>query len=625
MRSGATWRLRRLVWAYPAFAYFYDLAGELTQENYPSGRQVKNSYDAAGRAIQVQGVQGSNTTTYANNIVYAPQGPVQSLTLGNGVQESWTFGTPQLQPTQLVASLSGTGLGTWSWGYGSATADNGNVMSAGINISAGEVNASQSFTYDALNRLKTANEGAWRQTYVYDRFGNRAVLAGAAPIYIPGTSWTPQVSSDTPAAAAALFTGNRWSGTGVQYDGGTANGAGNTTALPGFGFSYDAENRMVTATPSQGAATTYVYDGDGRRVQKVTGSSTTTYVYDAAGSLAAEYATQPAAAPCTTCYLTEDTLGSTRMMTDRSGAIKSLHDYLPFGEEIQAGLGSRSSTYYPPNSFAINDGTTQKFTGKERDQETGLDFFQARYFGSSQGRFTSPDPGPWILLNPQSYNAYSYGLNNPLRYGDEDGLTPQDRINQANNLLGMNIPYSHQQSYISNPAEGLDCSGLAANVFHADPDNNVALTHNAAAQAAAFEAHGEFTTDVSQGQPGDAIYWSDSSGHIAHTGIVVDIRDGKIYFVHAPRPGKNVNKFWVPLSTGKLGNERFAGFGRPIEHPRNGRPQRVAAPGFRDVIEMLWMMYGPSSPNSEKPKKKKHKKLIPRGTQAAGGDDGSDD
>jgi len=65
-----------------------------------------------------------------------------------------------------------------------------------------------------------------------------------------------------------------------------------------------------------------------------------------------------------------------------------------------------------------------RFTGKERDSESGLDYFGARYFGSALGRFTSPDP----LLNsgrpddPQTWNRYAYTLNNPLRYTDPNGL-----------------------------------------------------------------------------------------------------------------------------------------------------------------------------------------------------------
>lgn len=72
---------------------------------------------------------------------------------------------------------------------------------------------------------------------------------------------------------------------------------------------------------------------------------------------------------------------------------------------------------------------SQKFTGKERDSESGLDYFGARYYGSSLGRFTSPDPAKLDirhLLNPQKWNKYAYTINNPLRYFDPDGQEEVD-------------------------------------------------------------------------------------------------------------------------------------------------------------------------------------------------------
>jgi RHS repeat-associated protein len=62
------------------------------------------------------------------------------------------------------------------------------------------------------------------------------------------------------------------------------------------------------------------------------------------------------------------------------------HDYLPFGEELMAGQAGRD------NNFGPSDSMDQKVTGQMRDNETGLDFFNARYFGSALGRLTSPDP-----------------------------------------------------------------------------------------------------------------------------------------------------------------------------------------------------------------------------------------
>ena len=65
------------------------------------------------------------------------------------------------------------------------------------------------------------------------------------------------------------------------------------------------------------------------------------------------------------------------------------------------------------------------FTGKERDAESGNDYFGARYYASTMGRFLSPDPSGLYYANPtnpQSLNLYTYGLNNPLVNTDPFGL-----------------------------------------------------------------------------------------------------------------------------------------------------------------------------------------------------------
>lgn len=75
---------------------------------------------------------------------------------------------------------------------------------------------------------------------------------------------------------------------------------------------------------------------------------------------------------------------------------------------------------HPPQTTAVN---RYKFTGKERDGESGLDYFGARYYGSTLGRFTSPDP-PLLdqhIADPQSWNLYAYARNNPLSYIDPTG------------------------------------------------------------------------------------------------------------------------------------------------------------------------------------------------------------
>ena len=152
---------------------------------------------------------------------------------------------------------------------------------------------------------------------------------------------------------------------------------------------------------------------------KATPTLTETYVYDAFGKLAAEYST---AAPTAggTFYRTTDHLGSTRLVTKQDKSDADCYDYAPFGEEIPNTLGNRSSNA----CFAASFDGRHKFTGKERDNESDLDYFLARYYSGPIGRFLSVDP----LLNsgrpddPQTWNKYLYVGGNPLRFTDPLGL-----------------------------------------------------------------------------------------------------------------------------------------------------------------------------------------------------------
>jgi RHS repeat-associated protein len=128
------------------------------------------------------------------------------------------------------------------------------------------------------------------------------------------------------------------------------------------------------------------------------------------------------------CWLVPDQLGTPRMVADKSGSLAGVkrHDYLPFGEELSAGAGGRLTT----QGYSANDNVRQKFTGKERDNETGLDYFGARYYSSSQGRFGSCDPiqlSVQHIANTQRWNLYAYVNNNPLALTDPDGKDGQGK------------------------------------------------------------------------------------------------------------------------------------------------------------------------------------------------------
>jgi RHS repeat-associated protein len=242
-------------------------------------------------------------------------------------------------------------------------------------------------------------------------------------------------------------------------------------------LTYNAANEMNSA-----AGVNYTYDGDGQRVEK---SSGTLYWYgpggevldetDLSGNLTSEYVyfngrrVARRNASGSVYYYAGDFLGSARAMVTSSGAKCYDADFYPFG-------GERSVTNTCPQNY--------KFTGKERDSETGNDYFGARYYASNFGRpdaftetgrsvlsesdrFLSPDwsaipaPVPYAnLTNPQTLNLYAIVRNNPETFADFDGhcgpdndpKTCKDNATTANGKLGAAGEGS------PNPGDGLSYS-----------------------------------------------------------------------------------------------------------------------------------------------------------------------
>ena len=190
-------------------------------------------------------------------------------------------------------------------------------------------------------------------------------------------------------------------------------------AQPGsIGYTYNAENQL---TSTEGV--TYTYDGDGKRVEKSSGKL---YWYgmqseplretDLLGHLTDEYIffggkrVARLDSSGNVVYYVADHLGTSRIVVSSTGAILDESDFYPFGGE---------------RVITSSSGNTYKFTGKERDSESGLDDFDARHYGSSLGRFMSPDPAGLLAQKPtypQSWNLYAYAMNNPLIFIDPTGL-----------------------------------------------------------------------------------------------------------------------------------------------------------------------------------------------------------
>ena len=404
-------------------SYTYNLSGGIVSETYPSGRTVNYELNSDGELAHVWGQKGLTATSYANAFSYNASGGVTSLRLGNGKWETAQYNN-RLQITQigLGNSSADVSLLKINYDYGNSTQNNGSLREQKINYTGLSSEIKQTYTYDDLNRLKssteTYNNGAtqsWKETFNYDRFGNRTFDAA---------NTTTLGSCSTAVCNPTISTANNRFSTGQGY---SYDASGDLTQdATGQRFNYDAENHQKEffAASNSGSTpdATYYYDGDGKRVKKVSQTETTIFVYDASGQLVAEYSTQIATTPKIT-YLTQDHLGSPRIVTDQNGVVVSRHDYTGFGKDVAENLGSvggRTSQ----QGYGVDDKVRQQYTGYERDDESGLEFAQARYYNAQHGRFTSVDPltGSANVKDPQTLNRYSYTLNSPYKFTDPLGL-----------------------------------------------------------------------------------------------------------------------------------------------------------------------------------------------------------
>ncbi len=404
--------------------YTYNLAGGLTSETYPSGRTISTGYDAANRVTQMGGVLNGQPTSYVASVSYQPHGGPFKMEYGNQLWRTYTYNQRlqvsglwdalQDMPSQFLFLENPIG---WGGTDNNGTVRNLTLYAGGPGPSSALFSFQQTFAYDGVKRLQSVTDtGGWSRGYSYDQFGNRAVTN---PVGLSANQ------------APQSFTGAN------QVSGGSYDAAGNQLAVGGNGLEYDGENRVSQITePPGGAQLTYYYDGEGRRIEKlVNGVPASVYVYDALGQMIAEDSPNQSTgtAPCRTCYLSVDHLGSPRLITDASGHVMALHDYLPFGDEVPANLVGRDGRWGPGN-----DNIQQKFTGQERG-ETGLDYFGARYYAGALGRFTSPDPenAGADLYNPQSWNGYSYAGNDPLANVDPSGLFLQSILGDLGSFFGF--------------------------------------------------------------------------------------------------------------------------------------------------------------------------------------------
>jgi RHS repeat-associated protein len=404
---------------------------------------------------------------YSGDDAHSAASASTTLTIQNSPSTTGNIYNYSVTPTQEPN-------GYYTDGYDS----NGNVLAY-----TDTVMGSWSFGYDQLNRLTSAANTVlpapatvthyvfgWGYTYTYtvtvppsvswseyfcwayDAFGNRLQQGNSDTAFTTGengacnTTGTLANSFNTWASYSAQ---NQVTGTPQATGGYAYDGAGDVTGDGANQYLYDAEGRICAVSNGYGM-TGYLYDAAGNRVAKgritnpngtcdVTTNGfvqTAAYVVGPSGEQLTEvdgsrnwrhtnvyaggkligtydgYVNSP-----TLHFYFDDPLGTRRAQTDANGMLEATYQSLPFGDGLNRNL-IRST----------DDPTENHFTGKERDTESGNDYFGARYYNSATGRWLSPDwsasvePVPYASLgNPQTLNLYGYALNNPLGNVDVDG------------------------------------------------------------------------------------------------------------------------------------------------------------------------------------------------------------
>jgi RHS repeat-associated protein len=447
----------------------YDALGRAVSRVTPDGSDTRSYYDEASRLDRVDvALRGSDERTmFIESIAYDARGQRTRIVRGNGTTTSYAYDVATFRLMHLwTTQRSGEKLQDLRYEYDAV----GNVAETRDAVSFGNeaVSADVLYAYDALYQLTNA-EGRehpgqqpsfsdtesvdlrnphdlqalrrYREIYTYDAVGNiakvehRSSHAGAA-----GWVRRYQYADDS----------NRLLRTSGPDDNGASlleryayDSHGNMTAMPHLAeMRWDYADRLASVNRGGGGQVHFTYDAGGRRVRKVyehsglveeriylgdyeiyrkrhmgeepiTLERATLHVMDGR-QRAAMIETKtvdektPAFTPTTrTRYELDDPRGSAVMEVDDDGLVISYEEYLPFGSTamraVRHGTGLSAKRY--------------RYTGKERDDETGLYYHGARYYAAWLGRWTSCDPAG----SADSFNRYQYVDNNPIGATDPTG------------------------------------------------------------------------------------------------------------------------------------------------------------------------------------------------------------
>lgn len=403
----------------------YDLRNLPTTITYPGAHDVTRAYDDAGRLTSVQ---DWSVTPNATTFTYDADSNVTKDTFTSGVVDTYTFNNAD-QMTAISDAKGATKVFSATY----ARDNNGQLAS-----DSSQAPAQGAYKYTGLNQLCYA--------------GSTSTTACAPP---PAGSYpyTNSAADNLTTMESATHTATNTQQFNAADElcwtvaGANSNACG-TAPTGATSFTYDTRGNQTAAVPSTGSATcdgydqadrlisiqtgtgatcttptpvaTYAYDGTGLRMTKTVGGTTSQFTWNESSGLPMLLQEQAGAATPTSYiygpgglpvemissggsayFYAHDQLGSTRALTDTSGAVQATDTYDPYGNVV-----TRSGAAPNPLQFA----------GQYKDAESGLYYLRARYYQPTTGQFLTRDP-----IVATTHRSYGYGAGNPLSFTDPSG------------------------------------------------------------------------------------------------------------------------------------------------------------------------------------------------------------
>ena len=402
----------------------YDTFSRVQRTTYPTGFAVLNSYNTRGDLLEVR--DAANDTVFWSIQAENARAQATAFRLGSGLDTLKSFDAEGHLSLVTTGFDSGSAVQNQQFTYDTHGNLSRRVDYNQTPFSGSGQPLSELFFYDALFRLKTATlVGIGARSYSYDPLGNLKSKTGVG-------SYTYGQNGAGPHAVTAV------GGLRYRYD---ANG--NQTGGAGRTITYTSFNKAGTISRA-GVTYTYDYGADHHRIRQTGPGHSTVYINPrldsgahfeserrgpqvedkhyiyANGEVVALHvqthpASQSANITATTRYLHSDHLGSIVAITDEAGQLLESFGYSPFGAR-------RSANGSTPTGILTSTLTHHGYTGHEMLDDFGLIHANARLYDPKLGRFLNADPTIQFPGNLQSYNRYSYTLNNPLSFTDPSGL-----------------------------------------------------------------------------------------------------------------------------------------------------------------------------------------------------------